>query len=199
MGCYCFKQVIDNQHFGLPEYLFGPDDAVLSEIGRLRITAWEADGARPSFAPKRGDVWIDSHDRHAHHWVLRHGSFTIAAARMCIHPDLESMPDRESLVPSDHSLRFPAASLNRLVVHPQYRGSRLSRLFDQARIEYAGRAGAKSILVVTHVKSRLRDLQDAGFVIVQESPHRIVPYAPSFVVVKLITGVVPSAERTRED
>src|SRR5215831_11977530 len=112
MGYYCLKQAIDTQHLGLPEYLFRPDDAVLSEIGRLRITAWEADGARPSFAPKRGDVWIDSHDQHANHWVLRDGGFTIAAARMCIHPDVEAMPDRESLVSLDHSLRFPAASLN---------------------------------------------------------------------------------------
>lgn len=45
----------------------------LATVGRLRIIAWEASGPRPKMAPKDGDTWIDSHDGHAHHWIVMEG------------------------------------------------------------------------------------------------------------------------------
>lgn len=170
------------------------DPDVLEEIGKLRITAWEASGERPSFAPREGQTWIDSHDDHAEHWVLRTDGHLIAAARMCIHHDLASVPDSEALTGIDIPIPLPVASFNRLVASPSHRGSRLGPVFDRLRLEHARAKGAKAAIAVTHLNSRLRDLRSVGFTILGESPYRIVQSAPSFVALTEI-GVGPDERR----
>ena len=160
------------------------DGDTLAEIGRLRIAAWEADGSRPAFAPASDDSWIDPHDEHAHHWVIRWRDTIVASARMCIHSTLQEMPDCECLVGLEGAILLAAASLNRLVVHPSFRGMHLGPRFDQVRIAKAKQLGAAGTFGTTHAKGRLRDLNDAGFVLLAESPHRIVPQLPSFVLWK---------------
>jgi predicted GNAT family N-acyltransferase len=169
---------------GAIQYVHVVDGDTLAEIGRLRIAAWEADGSRPAFAAASGDSWIDPHDEHAHHWVIRWRDTIVASARMCIHSTLQEMPDCECLVGLEGAILLAAASLNRLVVHPSFRGMHLGPRFDQVRIAKAKQLGAAGTFGTTHAKGRLRDLNDAGFVLLAESPHRIVPQLPSFVLWK---------------
>jgi hypothetical protein len=76
-------------------HLTNLDADTLAEVGRLRITAWEARGPRPKMAPKVGDTWIDSHDEHAHHWIVAEKGRIVAAARMCVHTSFGELPDNE--------------------------------------------------------------------------------------------------------
>jgi len=170
--------------FDALNYLEKPDREMLADIGVLRKVAWNAFGALPIFGSSSEEVWLDSHDDHAHHWVIRRGDILVASGRMCIHSTIEAMPDSQCLAHLEGRIELPAASLNRLVVHPDFRGAHLAPLFDQARIEYARKLRAKGVLGVTQPRSRLRDLEGAGFVNLGEAPHRIVSHMPSFVLWK---------------
>jgi GNAT superfamily N-acetyltransferase len=159
----------------------------LAEVGRLRIVAWEASGPRPRLAPNTGDTWTDSHDEHAHHWIIREQDEIVAAARMCIHTSFNDLPDHDELsAVRGHKLLWPVASMNRLVVHPDYRRKGLSRLFDLARIDFAESSGAKSVVVTSHPQSRIRGLLELGFDAVGEFSERVVPSAPTIIFVKIL-------------
>jgi hypothetical protein len=159
---------------------------LLHDIGVLRIVAWEGAGERPSLAPSEGNVWTDSHDSHAAHWIYREDERLVAAARLCIHLEVNDLPDQETYRGIDLPRVFPMASLNRLVVSPSYRGPRLSPAFDRVRLQYACERGARASVVVTHLPTRLRDLRRAGFGVLSQSQYRIVSRAPSFILVKCL-------------
>ena len=167
-------------------HLTQPDANTLLEVGRLRIIAWEASGPRPKMAPKVGDTWTDSHDDHAHHWIVREQGRIVAAARMCVHSAFSDLPDCEDLVACKDSFHFPVASINRLVIHPERRRNGLSRLFDLARLRLAEELGAKCVVGCTQPESRIQSLGELGFNAVGEAPKRVVPYAPTIVLLKFL-------------
>jgi hypothetical protein len=166
------------------EHLTIPSAQVLNEISAVRRVAWEANGARPRFAPEGDGLWTDCHDEHAHHWVVKEGNHIIAAARLCVHATVDEFPDREYLSTCETNILWPAAGFNRLVVHPQYRRNGLPSLFDSVRLIFARGLAARCGVVCTGSESRIRNLQVAGFDVVCESPIRVVPYAASFVLTK---------------
>jgi GNAT superfamily N-acetyltransferase len=112
------------------------DPAVLHQVGRLRMLAWEADGELPSFAPN-AKVWLDEHDSHAVNWVVLCGGLPVAAARLCVHKRVCDLPDLASLVGYEDSLVAPIAALTRLVVSPAFRGRGLSKELDGTRLAAA--------------------------------------------------------------
>ncbi|MBB5061010.1 GNAT superfamily N-acetyltransferase [Granulicella aggregans] len=164
------------------------DPAVLQQVGRLRILAWEADGELPSFAP-RAEVWIDEHDSHAVNWVILCDGLPIAAARLCVHKRISELPDIASLIGYEDSLVPPVAAFTRLVVSPAFRGRGLSKELDGMRLAAAQEEGCRSAVVVTHVPARMRQLRAAGFRNLGESHHRTVTFAPSCVFSRDIGGV----------
>jgi GNAT superfamily N-acetyltransferase len=61
------------------------------------------------------------------------------------------------------------ATLSRLVVDPDHRGTGLPRAFDETRIRAAREAGATVVLAATHIPSRWSDLAAQGFELVGRS------------------------------
>ena len=84
-------------------------DALLAEIGRLRVVSWEAYGKRSVFASTWAAGWTDSHDEHATHFVIISGRMVIGAARQCVHIGGESLPDAEDLGNYTNAALWPAA------------------------------------------------------------------------------------------
>jgi hypothetical protein len=166
------------------EHLTTPSAQTLNEISALRRLAWEANGARPRFAPEGEGLWIDCHDEHADHWVVKEGSQIIAASRLCVHATFDELPCREYLSTCEANILWPAASFNRLVVHPQYRGNGLPSLFDSVRLIFARGLAARCVVGCAESESRIRNLLAVGFEVVCESPLRLVPYAATFVLTK---------------
>lgn len=170
-------------------YLSTLDKSTLDEIGRLRIVAWEASGERPTMAPTFGDIWLDEHDEHAHHWILRQRGEILAAARMCVHESPEHVPDKEDYVNFYSLLRCPIASINRLVVHPRLRGNGLPKLFDKVRIRLASRLGVMTVIGSTSRASRVRDLEEIGFRVLGHAPVPRLPTCPNIVLLRIITDI----------
>jgi GNAT superfamily N-acetyltransferase len=173
------------------------DPALLQQVGRLRILAWEADGELPSFAP-RAEVWIDEHDSHAVNWAVFCEGLPVAAARLCIHKQICDLPDLASLVGYEDSLVTPIAVFTRLVVSPAFRGRGLSKELDEIRLTAATNAGCRSALGVTHIPARIRQLNALGFRNLGESQHRTVSFAPSFVFIREICSFRNAADRIDE-
>ena len=171
------------------------DPALLQQVGRLRILAWEADGELPSFAP-RAEVWIDEHDSHAVNWAVLCEGLPVAAARLCVHKRICELPDLASLIGYEDSLVPPIAAFTRLVVSPAFRGRGLSTELDAMRIAAAQEGGCRAAVVVTHVPARMLQLKAGGFRNLGESRHRTVSFAPSYVFSREIVGVEMAPEET---
>ncbi len=139
-------------------------DLLREVVFGLRIESWKSvgvlrDGSFPA------DVCEDEHDEHAMHWVVRDGGRLIAAARMCVHDDVRSLPDAGFFIGVGIDPPAPIASLNRLVVHPEYQRHGLSHTLDQIRIRQAREIGCRSIWCVAP-PIRWAPLQRQGFTIV---------------------------------
>ncbi|MCE6990064.1 GNAT family N-acetyltransferase [Dyadobacter sp. CY323] len=135
----------------------------LDEMGALRVLAWKDEqGISHDFFSHKS--WLDEDDLRAHHWVISHNKVIVAAARLSFHKEYSSVPHADLF---DESLiakygTGPYASLNRLVVAPEYRGKGFSTLLDEARINYAATNGAKMI-IAQPVASRIKSLEELGF------------------------------------
>lgn len=141
------------------------DSTTQEEIYKLRVVVWEA--TVPAAASRFPDgYWIDEHDGHAHHWVMRDATRVLAAARLCVHDSVAELP--ASYLYSDLSELHagPVASFNRLVVHPDAQRHGFSKKLDQARRDHAVQLGCHAIFVYCWKLSgeaRLRSLQRQGF------------------------------------
>ncbi|NIJ53947.1 GNAT family N-acetyltransferase [Dyadobacter arcticus] len=136
----------------------------LDEMGALRVLAWkEEQGISPDFFSHK--AWLDEDDLRAHHWVIIHNKEIVAAARLSFHKEYSSVPHADLFDASllDGFCKGPYASLNRLVVAPQYRGNGFSALLDEARINFAAEQGIKMI-IAQPVESRIKPLEDLGFI-----------------------------------
>jgi GNAT superfamily N-acetyltransferase len=127
---------------------------------RLRHAVWQAEGAeiRPSFTP----LFHDWHDDYALHWGAYDADELVRAARMCIHNEMDQVPDAEMFADCDFAL--PVATLGRLVVRISHRGMGLGRASDEVRITAAERMGAKTVTVApVDSVARRGSLKKRGF------------------------------------
>lgn len=159
------------------------DPSLLAKVGALRIVAWQAEGELPYFAPRTG-VWLDEHDSHGTIWAVESGDKLIASARLCIHSSIADLPDPECFSDFASDIKLPVASLTRLVVHPDFRRQGLAALLDSTRLAHAEQAGCKSVVSATHVASRIRQLEAAGFSSFGEAEDGRVGDQTTFVYIK---------------
>jgi hypothetical protein len=147
---------------------------------RLRYDVWsEVLEVKPEFHAQR--LISDEHDEHAQHWAAFDGDTVVASARMCIHEKQEDTPDgcifRETHLPT------PIATINRLIVHRNWRGRGISRQFDAYRIQSA-RNGKARCLLASASGTRIVSLQRSGFKLTECSGTS--PYVPPLLLRGLI-------------
>jgi len=145
---------------------------LINEIGELRVIAWRTEkGIAPDIFSQR--TWLDEYDEIALHWIMLKEKFLMASARISIHPELSEIPWADNTTVYDMSfLKSPVASINRLVVHPDFRGRGLTRYLDRIRIDTAKKMGVKTI-IAEPVLIRINSLIDLGFKYVGKLPATI--------------------------
>jgi GNAT superfamily N-acetyltransferase len=117
--------------------------SLLEQVYKLRIMAWQGKVEIPSYQTQ----WIDPEDGLAQHWAIILEQQVVAAARLSMHATVAELPDPEGYVGVLSELPDPIGSLNRCVVHPDFRHRGLTRVLDQARIN-AGKDGGCRCLVI---------------------------------------------------
>ena len=147
-------------------------DPRLANIRALRAQAWA------SFHPGASVLQdhIDPTDKGAIQWVVLYGGVLVASARLSVHSRIEDVPEAEIFLPVFKRIPAPPfGSINRLAVHPQYRGTGLARVLDTIRLKTAWELGCQSILAETiSGPRRIDQLLDLGFEIVGTSkPDRM--------------------------
>jgi hypothetical protein len=101
-----------------------PTAELLKRIGRLRAAAWE-DVSSPAAA---FGGWIDAHDAHAVHWLAFHGEGLAAGARVCMHEEIEMLPDADLFARAPRvDAKGPFASFGRVVVAPGFKENGLAQ------------------------------------------------------------------------
>lgn len=152
-----YKEAIDQ--YDLQQVMY-PDR--IDEIGRLRFIAWQTEkGFNAAFFSS--GYWIDELDKVSFLWVITHHDKIIASARLSIHKEIGFIPWND-YIPTEarDKIIFPAASINRLVVHPAYRKKGLSHPLDKVRIEKAKEENAQCI-IAEPVSKRHSVLKEIGF------------------------------------
>jgi GNAT superfamily N-acetyltransferase len=118
--------------------------SVLREVFRLRAFVWRQLSQDERFS---GDEWTDEFDVRALHWVAHVDGRLAGAARLSVHGRLEDIPDFHIFSGLSLSLTAPIASINRLVIHPDFRGMGLSRELDARRLEAARNMKCRTMVV----------------------------------------------------
>jgi GNAT superfamily N-acetyltransferase len=156
--------------------------AVLEDIYRLRVKAWRTKLTLSTDITE----WRDGFESRSRHWVIFDQLRLVAAARLTVCAALKFVPDAEVYT---GIFLFdppgPIASLNRLVVDPEYRGLGFARQFDAVRLRAAKVAGCRHVVGATSEPSRERQLESAGFVIYR-------PLQSNSHVSGLVAGVTPT-------
>jgi len=138
---------------------------IIDEIGVLRIVSWKDEkGVDPVFFSK--PTWIEDADCVGKHFAILHKEKVVASARMTFHTTLESVPYYDLLL--NHELpylKFPIASINRLVVHPDFRRKGFSNILDLARINSCLENKINHIIAQPQ-DIRVEPLQKLGFEII---------------------------------
>lgn len=152
------------------------DPAILSQVYRLRVAAWQA---RTSEFPAM-EAWTDEFDEVGRHWVVLDDGVPVAAARLTIHPVLSEAPSSEiyqGLLPDD--LPGPIGVLTRLFVARSHAGRGITRSLDIARIEAARSGGCRHLIGETFAGlPRTEQMRSLGFEIIGEAgSHQSGPLA----------------------
>lgn len=161
------------------------------EIGKFRIRGWKNEkGVNPAFFAK--DLWLDDLDRYARHWIATVNHTLVAVSRLSFHDSLHDVPYAHLLKP-EHRQHFDnrrLASINRLVVAPDYRGQGLAGQMDRIRIECAAREA--EVMIAFPQLSRIESLQRKGFVLIEQLENiPEMPERPFFVMaLELNKGMV---------
>lgn len=132
--------------FALTRLLSNPP---LREIRQLRRRAWGAEGLWPPGCDESGR-FIDPVDELAMHWTVEQDGQLVAAARVSFHAGVSELPDEDERHPELAVLGGPLASLNRLVVAPEYRSRGYGRQVSQACIDSARASGCSAIIAASH-------------------------------------------------
>ena len=132
-----------------------------NEIGIFRRKVWEIEDEFDASAFPEG-LWIDELDKTATHWLVFDKEKIVASARLGVYNSYETTPYMSIMQPYKSLLKLPIASLNRLVVHKDYRRNHIAQLLDEARVNEARKNGAKTV-VGQAVSYRIKGLQALGF------------------------------------
>lgn len=146
------------------------DPGILESVYALRVDAWKGKAEIPDGETQ----WVDDIDPTSKHWAVLYGDRVVAAARLSIHELITDVPDPEGYHGVIDSLPAPIGSMNRCVVHQDFRGRGLSKLLDQARIDAARKLGCRSLVVCATDKKRAEALTAEGFKFCGEGPG--IPY-----------------------
>jgi GNAT superfamily N-acetyltransferase len=88
----------------------------------------------------------------------------VASGRLTIGAHIADLPDPELYAGLPWNCACSVASINRLVVDPDFAGNGLSRLIDEARVAFADEMGVSLLLATTFAgPSRLAALEKLGF------------------------------------
>lgn len=170
---------ITNQGLEITEVRY-PDQII--EIGKFRIRGWKNEiGVNPEFFAK--DVWLDDIDRYAQHWIATVNHTMVAVSRLSFHDSLYDVPYANLLKPEQRQYfeNRRIASINRLVVAPEYRGQGLAGQMDRTRIECATRQA--DVIIAFPQLSRIESLQRKGFVMIGQLENiPEMPERPFFVM-----------------
>ncbi|MBB5061009.1 GNAT superfamily N-acetyltransferase [Granulicella aggregans] len=127
---------------------------------RLRYTVWKSEGA--VIHNQETETIADYHDEHASHWGVFDGSTIVAAARLCLHANLNDAPDGSMFAQADVAL--PVASMNRLVVLKTHRGLGIGGRLDLVRIQRAKEWNARTVIIApAYTPARRQSLERLGF------------------------------------
>ncbi len=149
---------MDNKKFTCVKIIFSK---YAKEIGVFRRKVWEVEREFDVDAfPEQS--WLDDLDKTAVHWLVFNDGEIVASARLGVYFSYAETPYMEIMKPYKSLLKLPIASLNRLVVHRDYRGNHIAQLLDEARVEEAKKNKAKT-LVGQAVAGRIKGLQGLGF------------------------------------
>jgi hypothetical protein len=149
------------------------DPSILERIYELRVTCWRARGN----ATDGISSWTDAYDLDAQHWAILAGERPIAAARLTIHTQLCDVPDAYIYGDVLPALPSPIGSINRCVVHPEFKNRGLSRILDEVRITAARQLRAKCVVASVNQDRRARSLETAGFKLIGSG----LPYTHGFL------------------
>ena len=104
----------------------------------------------------------------------------VAAARLSLHNSMANIPDAEVYLGKLDDLPTPIATINRCVVHPDYRKRGLATTLDCVRIGAARDVGCPAVLCSVSDGRRLSQLLAIGFrAICEGSPYQSGPLTGS--------------------
>jgi len=153
-----------------PQEVTGDSPLMERVYKELRLTAWRE---QPRMVEALS-YWRDEIDSTARHWVIVDAGIAIASARLSFHNSLEDLPDAEIFVGFCPTLPTPIASINRLVVHPDYRRRGYGTRLDNIRLKAAEEWGCQCAIASSTEPKRIKQLADRGFKVVgtgREHPH----------------------------
>ena len=134
-----------------------PDD--LKAIHVLRLEAWKGVLSDVALAEMNKDPM----DNRSRHWAVFVDGAMVAAARLSIHSHRDDIVDAYLFERFNVSFALPVGSLNRSVVHHDFRKHGFARALDDARIQAAKAAGCKSLLSIRVDKKRADEFVALGF------------------------------------
>ena len=146
----------------LPEIVTDP--SVLETIFTIRWRAFIEIGVPGALYPDENVR--DTHDDCGTHFALLDGNTVQAAARISVHHNASQLPSPHYFSEGSELLSSPIASMNRLVVPPEFRSNGYARLLDEHRIEFAKQQNCESIVIYIHElsgESRLAAVKALGF------------------------------------
>lgn len=164
----------------------------MNEIGKFRIKGWKNEkGINPAFFSQ--EAWLEELDERSYHWVVTKGPHIVAAARLSIHTSLDDVPYAHLLKPM-HRVQFEGkcvASINRLVVDPDFRRAGLSHCLDLVRIERAKTKNA-DVVIAFPQQLRLSPLVKKGFTLIEQLEN--IPEMPErpFYVMSMDLALNPN-------
>ncbi|NRA46506.1 MAG: GNAT family N-acetyltransferase [Oligoflexales bacterium] len=137
------------------------DSNFLKTISKFRVDIWNYENSE--FCNVLGcDYMFEGLDFNSEHYVIIAEGKLAAAARLSFHSKLETIPDWNAFSNLHQLLQFPVGSINRMVVHPEFRGRGFSKILTAIRLKRCLDSGMRSIACLA-IGSRKETLINAGF------------------------------------